>query len=467
LNEAPASPPAVRTRVGSYFVANYPPFSFWRPDLVGEARAALDRPGDPAVPLGLYLHIPFCRLRCKFCYFRVYTEKNAREVEEYVGALAREVELYRDLPAVRGRPLRFVYFGGGTPSFLSTGQLRELTSRLCAALPWDGVEEVTFECEPGTLTHKKLEAIREIGTTRLSLGVENFDDRILEENGRAHRSAEIYRAYGEARQLGFPQINLDLIAGMMGETDANWKECVRRAADLAPDSITIYQMELPYNTEFSRDLLASGGAGEGATSFADWTRKRAWVEEAYRTLERAGYRVASGYTLVREAGGGASPPRSTRGDGRGDGDSRGGSGAGFVYRDALWRGADLIGAGVASFSYLSGVHFQNLDRIEEYQAGVASGALPLARALAASPEERLIREMVLQLKLGEIDAGYFRRKFGVEILSRFGPAFEGLRRRGMLDYQGDRIALTRDGLLQVDALLHEFFLPQHRGARYT
>jgi oxygen-independent coproporphyrinogen-3 oxidase len=321
-----------------------------------------------------------------------------------------------------------------------------LTARLRAALPWDGVEEVTFECEPGTLTHKKMEVIREIGTTRLSLGVENFDDRILEENGRAHRSAEIYRAYGEARQVGFPQINVDLIAGMLGETDANWKDCVRRAAELAPDSITIYQMELPYNTEFSRDLLKGGGGEESASPFADWPRKRAWVEQAFQALEQAGYRVASGYTLVRQAGG---------------------AGAGFLYRDALWRGADLIGAGVASFSYVSGVHFQNHDRVEEYQSRVAAGELPLSRALVASPEERLIREMALQLKLGAIDAAYFRRKFGVEVLSRFGPAFESLRRRGMLDDQGDRIVLSRQGLIQVDALLSEFFLPQHRGARYT
>ena len=122
-------------------------------------------------------------------------------------------------PAIAGRPLDFVYFGGGTPSFLSIRQLEGLVGRLSDVTPWSGAEEITFECEPGTLTDGKLAAIRGFGVTRLSLGVESFDDGLLELNGRAHRSPEIFRAYETARSLDFPQINIDLIAGMLGETD--------------------------------------------------------------------------------------------------------------------------------------------------------------------------------------------------------------------------------------------------------
>ena len=239
-----------KTGLGNYFVANYPPFAAWKPEYLPEAHAALNRPPKPGTPLGLYLHIPFCRKRCKFCYFRVYTDKNARDVETYVDALLREVELYSRLPIVGGRSLQFVYFGGGTPSYLSATQLRALFERLHGLLSWDNAEEITFECEPGTLQQHKLETLKELGITRLSLGIENFDDRILEENGRAHHSAEIFRAYEWARDLNFPQINIDLIAGMVGETWDNWRQCVRKTIDLAPDSVTIYQMELPYNTVY-------------------------------------------------------------------------------------------------------------------------------------------------------------------------------------------------------------------------
>src|SRR5262249_30923028 len=163
MNEPSPSAVADQTDVGSYFVATYPPFSVWSRDAVDrEARPALEQPGRPSVPLGLYLHIPFCRKRCHFCYFRVYTDKNAQEVNSYLDVLAREWELYGQTPAIAGRDLNFVYFGGGTPSFLSSKQLEGLVSRLTAVAPWKRAEEITFECEPGTLTEAKLAVIRRL-----------------------------------------------------------------------------------------------------------------------------------------------------------------------------------------------------------------------------------------------------------------------------------------------------------------
>src|SRR6187549_1007486 len=283
-----------QTEVGSYFVATYPPFSVWTRDQVTrEAMPALQSPPVAGVPLGVYLHIPFCRKRCHFCYFRVYTDKNAQEVGDYLDVLAHEWELYSTLPSIAGRQLDFVYFGGGTPSFLSTKQLEGLVGRLSAVTSWRNAEEVTFECEPGTLTEPKLAAIRGIGVTRLSLGVENFSDEVLELNGRAHRSPEIGRAYAFARSLGFPQINIDLIAGMLGETEENWRVCIEKTLELQPDSITIYQMELPFNTTISSNLLT--GTGRFAQPVADWSTKRRWVAEAFEALEKDGYTVRSAY----------------------------------------------------------------------------------------------------------------------------------------------------------------------------
>ena len=428
-----------KTGLGNYFIANYPPFSFWRAENLADARAALESPPLPETPLGLYLHIPFCRKRCKFCYFRVYTDKNARDVETYLDALAKEIELYARLEVVGGRPLRFVYFGGGTPSFLSTRQLGALVERISRHFSWEKAEEVTFECEPGTLGQDKIKTIKDIGVTRLSLGIENFNDRVLEANGRAHLSAEIYRSYGWARQAGFAQINIDLIAGMVGETEENWRECVRRAVELEPDSVTIYQMELPFNTVFSRDIL--GGSEWGV---ADWDTKRRWVDYAFGELEAVGYEISSGYTVVKNRA------RSR-----------------FVYRDCVWHGADMIGTGVASFSYARGVHYQNVDGWEEYVGALGRGQLPLARALKPTTRQRMIRELVLQLKLGAVAPVYFREKFGVEILQEFATVFAGYERDGFLRVDEDRVELSREGLLRVDGLLPAFFEPQHLGSRYT
>jgi oxygen-independent coproporphyrinogen-3 oxidase len=429
-----------RTGVGSVFVSNYPPYSFWGMEQVPQARRALASPPRPDVPLGLYVHVPFCRKRCKFCYFKVYTEKNHADVQRYVDALAGEWENHARQPALAGRPLGFVYFGGGTPSFLGVRQLRSLVSRLQASAPWSGVAEVTFECEPGTLTLPKLEAIRELGVSRLSLGVESFDDRVLEENGRAHVSKEIRRAFQWLRQVEFPQLNVDLIAGMVGETWETWNDTVERTLDAAPDSVTIYQLELPYNTVFSRHVLD----GTAAVPLADWETKRAWHEHALERFAAAGYAVSSAYTVVR----GAVPPR-------------------FVYRDSLWHGADMIGIGVASFSHLSGVHFQNESSWEPYLGRVEAGELPIARAFVTTERERLTREVILQLKLGALDPEYFRAKFGVDVRRTFADALERLRQRKMVDLEGGTIRLTRSGLLQVDMLLPEFYAEEHRNARYT
>src|SRR5204863_2363880 len=175
---ADSSPSGVaEPEVGSYFVATYPPFSVWSADAVErDAKPALQAPPNPATPLGLYLHIPFCRKRCHFCYFRVYTDKNAQEIARYLDVLAKEWEMYAAQPAVAGRPLNFVYFGGGTPSFLSTQQLDGLVKRLTATTPWSAAEEITFRCEPGTSTPHKVTAIRCIGAAPPSPGVENLDD---------------------------------------------------------------------------------------------------------------------------------------------------------------------------------------------------------------------------------------------------------------------------------------------------
>jgi oxygen-independent coproporphyrinogen-3 oxidase len=433
-----------QAEVGSYFVANYPPFSVWTQEAVArEARPALQRPPVPGVPLGIYLHIPFCRKRCHFCYFRVYTDKNSQEVADYLDVLAREMELYAQTPAIGGRPVNFVYFGGGTPSFLSSRQLEDLVTRLTAVVPWDTAEEITFECEPGTLTEPKLSTIRRLGVTRLSLGVENFDDHILELNGRAHRSPEIFRAYDFARSLGFPQINIDLIAGMLGETDENWRACVEATIKLAPDSVTIYQMELPYNTTITGDLLK--GTHRFDRRVADWSTKRRWVQEAFESLQAAGYHIGSAYTATKD-------PSRTR----------------FVYRDRLWQGADLAGLGVASFGHLNGVHMQNLDTWETYSAAVRKGEIPLSRAYRPSDEERMIRELVLQLKLGSIRPAYFRDKYGVDVLDRFRQPWESLKSTGYLAEANPQVVeLSREGLLRVDALLPGFFLPQHAHIRYT
>ena len=429
------------TTVGSVFVSNYPPYSAWNESTVPEVHHALtEKPRKDAI-LGLYMHIPFCRKRCKFCYFRVYTDKNSSEIDTYLNALAKEVEIYSRQPAIADSSLHFVYFGGGTPSYISVKHLTNLVDKVKKVMPWDDAEEIAFECEPGTLTRKKLEAIKNIGVTRLSLGVENLNDEILTENGRAHLSKEVYRITPWIQELDFEQVNIDLISGMIGETWESWRETVKKTIELDPDCITIYQLELPFNTVYSKDILRGD-----TLPVADWKLKREWHQYAFEQFENAGYAQSSAYTVIKKG----QPPK-------------------FVYRDAVWQGNDMIGTGVASFSHLSGIHFQNAPSWGAYLGNLVNEQLPIYRALKPTDSEKLTREMILQLKLGKIKPSYFQAKFNADILKIYADAYEKLQNDGMLviKSESDEIQLTEHGLPRVDSLLPEFYAPEYQNTRYT
>lgn len=430
-----------KTEVGSYFISNYPPYSQWSAEQLTEVRQRMAGPPQDETPLGLYLHIPFCRKRCKFCYFKVFTDVKAPEVQRYVDALCNEISMVSELPVMGDRPFRFVYFGGGTPSFLSPKQLKKLADRLRQHITWDGAEEVTFECEPGTLSETKVKTLREeLGVTRLSLGIENFSDTLLEENGRAHLSKQVYSAWEWIEAADFNNVNIDLIAGMVGETWDNWRENIRKTIEMSPESVTIYQMELPFNTVYSQDILGN----KIESPVADWQTKRDWLDYAFDELTSAGYTVSSAYTLIKDTGK-----------------------ISFSYRDNLWRGADLLATGIASFGHVAGAHYQNLPHMEEYLTTIENGELPLGRGYVPTQHQLLVREMVLLLKRGFLELDYFREKFSVDILDRWRDVWEGYERDGLAEIRPDQIRLTREGLMRADSLLPAFFEPEHQNVRYT
>jgi len=172
-----------------------------------------------------------------------------------------------------------------------------------------------------------------------------------------------------ARSLDFPQINIDLIAGMLGESDENWHACVQKTIEMAPDSVTIYQMELPFNTTISRNLLkgnepvARGSRGSG--SVANWSTKRRWVAEAFAALEAAGYHVGSAYTAVKNP--------STK----------------FIYRDRLWQGADMVGLGVASFATSTACTCRTSTPTRAYTASIEAGGAAARPGPAPDPRREV------------------------------------------------------------------------------
>jgi oxygen-independent coproporphyrinogen-3 oxidase len=429
---------------GNYFVAVYPPFSAWQPlgrsEIEKEIGAACrEIPPSEAAAWGLYIHIPYCERRCNYCYYLSFPRARREELARYADHLAREASLYAALPRFANHPPRFVYFGGGTPSLLGAEELTTLLDELRARLSWGEVEEITFECSPKSINRQKLGILHAAGVNRISLGVQQLDDEVLRLSGRIHLVADVERAAAEIRAFDFAEVNMDLIAGLPGQTDASFTSGLERTIALAPDCVTIYQLEVPGNTPLYRSL----GDQEVSAALADWETKRQRVAGAFRMLEQHGYRIRNAYSAVRGE-------RHRR----------------FTYTEEQYRGADLIGLGLSSFSYIDGVHFQNTTSLNDYFEAISQSRLPVVRGCRLSREEQMVREFVLQLKLGSASRRYFEGKFGIDPVTRFSDALCELASSGWLTWNDAEIRLTTSGLVRVDRLLPAFYLKQHRTCSY-
>lgn len=426
---------------GNYFVSAYPPFSTWTKENVSAVQELLDLPqrSQNATPLGLYLHIPFCAQRCAYCYYLSHADASKQEIGNYVETILREAALYVEKLALAGRRPAFVYFGGGTPTLLTERQLEHLLSDVQRSFPWTEAREVTLESAPKSVTPAKMRIARHLGVTRLSLGTQVFDDRVLRANGRIHLERDIERAYAAVRDAGFDVVNIDLMVGLLGETEASFMRSLERIIDMRPESVTIYQLEIPRNTPLYR-ALAGSTLDEPLIT---WDVKRARLARGFAGLERAGYHVRSAYAAVLD------PDRHR-----------------FVYQDEQYQGADVLGMGLSSFSYLSGIHFQNTTSMPTYVADVNADRLPLARAYPLNEQERALREFVLQLKLGFVETSGFCAKFGVDALERFAEPLSRLADRAWIELDCDGVRMTREGLLRVDRLIPEFYPAHHRESPY-
>ncbi|MGH7145677.1 MAG: coproporphyrinogen-III oxidase family protein [Planctomycetota bacterium] len=438
------------TEVGDYFVAAYPPFSVWQSEHAATFEAALKL--DPSLaaspwglapterPFSLYLHLPFCRQRCYYCYFRVHPAARSVTVDEYIDAALVEAALYREHPALRGRPLRHVYLGGGTPTYLTVKQLERLIAGLRDLWSWRTVGEVTVEADPGTVSLEKLQLLRELGVNRLSLGFQTLTPGLGFRIGRLAGRNDCIQAYWLARTAGFENINIDMLAGLQGEILESWVWSVGQVADLEPESITMCQLQLTHNSKY----FAQKRAGR-ALPLPSWTAKREWVGAAFENLEKRGWKVADGYTAVRR------PEAATA----------------AYTEQVLWRGEDLLGLGESAFGMLAGFNYQNSDTLETYLAPLRRQQLPIRRAYRLSDDERLRRELLLSLKSGRVDLGRLRIRYKVDVRETFKPEFDGLVAEGLAELRPEWVMLTRAGLLQVDALLPRFYRKEHRGLRYT
>jgi oxygen-independent coproporphyrinogen-3 oxidase len=359
--------------------------------------------------LGIYLHVPFCRTRCRYCdFYRV--GENRERMTAFRRALLVAID---GQEALHGRAVETVFFGGGTPSLLEPGEIGEILAALARRFDLAAGVEVTAEANPSDLDPSRLAALRAAGVNRLSVGVQSFVDRELALLGRRHDAARAAAVIGEARAAGFARLSLDLMVGIPGQTDGSFAASLKRAVELAPEHVSLYLLEVHASSEieFLRRERPGLFAGEEA-SRRRYLRMR-------RRLGEAGY---AHYEISNFARPGGECRHNLR----------------------YWRCRDWLGLGPSAHSFVDGRRFRQPADLAAWLAD------PLA--VEGVPAEPAVERVFLGLRLAEgIDeswleaAGVAREAVG-ERLRRLSGFFE--RRDG-------RLRLTPEGYLVSNAVLAE------------
>ena len=371
----------------------------------------------------LYIHIPFCRQKCRYCDFTSFAGR-----EEYIGPYTQALlkEAAHRAPLVT-EPVRTVYIGGGTPSLLPADTLRRLTDGLRRLLPMENVREFTIEANPGTVTPAWLTAARACGANRLSFGMQAFQPRLLRTLGRIHDFDAVTRSFRLAREAGFDNLSLDLMFGIPGQTPADWRKTLKMALSLSPEHISAYGLIPEEGTPLQKDLET------GVLSLPEEEEERAMYDETLKELSRQGF-------VQYEISNFARPGREC------------------LHNLGYWRQEPYLGLGLsaASMFVLSPadgsepwrcLRQTNPDSVQAYEVRLASSTPDGFRTseTVAGADARF-ETMRLGLRLNEgVSGRRFAALHGTSPEACWGPTLNRLEAEGFLTHDGDVWRLTRRG----------------------
>ena len=378
---------------------------------------------------GIYIHIPFCATRCHYCNFATggYESELARR---YTAAALEEIErAVVSSGPMTGRMMRRVdtiYFGGGTPTTLTVEQISSLIEACRRRFDVTPDSEITAEANPGSISQNYLEELRSAGVNRLSFGVQSFDDGELQMIGRTHSAEEAREAVRTARDAGFANVSIDLIAGLPEQKMETWRRNLEEAFALAPDHLSVYLLELYKDAP----LLHRINRGELRAVDDDLT-----VAMYFALTDEAERRGFEHYEISNWARPGSESRHNLK----------------------YWTGAPYWAFGVSAAGYNGRERWSNTRNIHEYLTKVESGQAPLVERIDLSDDDRQSENLFLRLRLKDgVDLDEHLRRFGVNALERYRDEIERLREAGLVELGENRLKISRAGAVLANEVFAAF-----------
>ena len=372
---------------------------------------------------GLYVHVPFCLRKCNYCDFVSYPYEKEL-AGQYLLLLFQEMELLAS--QYNYPPLETIYLGGGTPTCLGGQELGEILRGIREHFPVESDAEITSEMNPATARFDELRAMRTAGFNRLSIGVQAFQPELLSYLGRVHSLAAVGETVQMAREVGFYNLNLDLIYAIPGQRMEDWRESLEAALALEPEHLSLYSLKIEEGTPFFREYDA--GRLEPVDDETDY---RMYLE-AIQILAEAGYRHYEISNFARP---------------------------GYESRHNLryWHFEPYLALGPAAHGFDGHRRYENLAALHDYQAALMNAQLPWAEVLPLTKEDLEEEFMFMGLRLMEgVSLEEFARRFGQPLGAVYGAQIEKLQRLGLLECTGERLRLTGAGIPLGNQVFLEF-----------
>ena len=370
--------------------------------------------------VGAYLHVPFCTKRCGYCSFNTAPDSPGA-VARFLPALLGEMDIVSRAPWAGAVDLRSVFVGGGTPSLLPAEAMAEILEHLGARFGLEAGAEITVECNPESVSLERLAGYRRAGVTRISLGVQSLDDRILPTLDRLHTAAQAREAFDAARAAGFEDVSVDLIYGLPALDLATWEETVKGALGWEPDHLSAYALTLDDGSLWSATGVT--GLPPEETVTAQYARLVQLAADAgFEHYEVSNY---------------ARPGHRSR------------------HNQIYWHAEEYLGLGPGACGFLGNVRYGNVKPVERYGAMVAAGDAPVDTHETLTPRQRLAERLILGLRLGDgVPSACLEERVALAP-ARLPATLEAWRERGLLVESDGRVRLTEAGFLLSDALFIE------------